>query len=76
MIILFVRGVTLDGALEGMDNIEFFEVNTFENVSHMNILGLRYYITPNWDRVKEASVWRDAAVQVFYSFGIGLFINY
>jgi SNF family Na+-dependent transporter len=75
LIILFVRGVTLDGALEGTHNIEFFEVNIFESVSNMNTLGLRYYITPDWDRVKEASVWRDAAVQVFYSFGIGLFIS-
>ncbi|KPM11783.1 sodium- and chloride-dependent glycine transporter-like protein [Sarcoptes scabiei] len=33
--------------------------------------GLRYYITPNWDRIYDVEVWHDAAVQVFYSFGIG-----
>lgn len=33
--------------------------------------GLLYYITPNWNRVNDIEVWRDAAVQVFYSFGIG-----
>lgn len=33
--------------------------------------GLYYYIMPNWNRVYDVQVWRDAAVQVFYSFGIG-----
>ncbi|CAG2182149.1 unnamed protein product [Oppiella nova] len=50
LIILFIRGITLDGAIDG----------------------LRYYVTPEWSRVKDPGVWRDAAVQVFYSFGIGL----
>lgn len=36
--------------------------------------GLYYYIMPNWNRVYDVQVWRDAAVQVFYSFGIGLYI--
>ncbi|CAG2158725.1 unnamed protein product, partial [Oppiella nova] len=49
LIILFIRGITLDGAIDG----------------------LRYYVTPEWSRVKDPGVWRDAAVQVFYSFGIG-----
>ena len=39
---------------------------------HLFAIGLRYYVTPNWQRVKDLDVWRDAAVQVFYSFGIGL----
>ncbi|XP_027204167.2 LOW QUALITY PROTEIN: sodium- and chloride-dependent glycine transporter 1-like [Dermatophagoides pteronyssinus] len=33
--------------------------------------GLRYYLMPNWNRISDVDVWRDAAVQVFYSFGIG-----
>ncbi|CAG2105152.1 unnamed protein product [Medioppia subpectinata] len=49
LVILFIRGITLDGAIDG----------------------LRYYVTPEWSRVKDPTVWRDAAVQVFYSFGIG-----
>lgn len=49
LIVLFARGVTLPGALEG----------------------LRYYFTPNWSRIKDIDVWRDASIQVFYSFGIG-----
>ncbi|XP_054159838.1 sodium- and chloride-dependent glycine transporter 1-like [Oppia nitens] len=49
LVILFIRGITLDGAIDG----------------------LRYFVTPDWTRVKDPVVWRDAAVQVFYSFGIG-----
>ncbi|XP_046913168.2 sodium- and chloride-dependent glycine transporter 1 [Dermatophagoides farinae] len=33
--------------------------------------GLHYYLMPNWKRIYDVDVWRDAAVQVFYSFGIG-----
>ena len=47
--ILFARGVTLDGAL----------------------VGLQYYFTPNWSRIRDIEVWRDAAIQVIYSFGVG-----
>lgn len=47
--ILFVRGITLPGAYDG----------------------LSYYFTPNWDKVNDIEVWRDASIQVFYSFGIG-----
>ena len=36
--------------------------------------GLKFYFMPNWTRIKDIEVWRDAAVQVFYSFGIGLYL--
>lgn len=29
--------------------------------------GVMYYLTPNWERLSDASVWSDAAVQIFYS---------
>lgn len=43
--VLLVRGLTLEGAHEGV----------------------MYYLTPNWERLTQASVWSDAAVQIFYS---------
>lgn len=33
--------------------------------------GILYLFTPNWNRITDIFVWRDAAVQVFYSFGVG-----
>lgn len=33
--------------------------------------GVEFYIKPDWERLKSASVWGDAASQIFYSFGIG-----
>ncbi|RWS06865.1 solute carrier family 6: member 5-like protein, partial [Dinothrombium tinctorium] len=46
--ILFVRGITLEGALSG----------------------IKFYVIPNWKKIQDIEVWRDAAIQVFYSFGI------
>uniref|UniRef100_A0A4W3IRB6 Transporter n=1 Tax=Callorhinchus milii TaxID=7868 RepID=A0A4W3IRB6_CALMI len=45
--ILFIRGITLDGAVNG----------------------IKYYLTPQWDKILDAKVWGDAASQIFYSLG-------
>ncbi|XP_038069555.1 sodium- and chloride-dependent glycine transporter 1-like [Patiria miniata] len=45
LVILLIRGVTLDGYWKG---VEFF-------------------VTPRWSHLGEAKVWKDAAVQIFYS---------
>lgn len=47
LIILLVRGVTLEGAGDGV----------------------AYYLNPDWGTLLKASVWNDAAVQIFYSMG-------
>ncbi|RUS88663.1 hypothetical protein EGW08_003558 [Elysia chlorotica] len=33
--------------------------------------GIDFYIVPEWDKLKNADVWGDAANQIFYSLGIG-----
>lgn len=38
-------------------------------------MGLRYLLTPRWDRLKEAKVWVSAATQVLFSYGIGIGAN-
>ncbi|CAG9794967.1 unnamed protein product [Diatraea saccharalis] len=45
---LLVRGVTLDGAADGV----------------------LFYLSPKWETLLDASVWGDAASQIFYSFGV------
>ncbi|GIY22085.1 sodium- and chloride-dependent glycine transporter 1 [Caerostris darwini] len=43
--ILLIRGLTLNGSIEGV----------------------MFYLTPEWERLKEARVWGDAAMQIFFS---------
>ncbi|KAK3099300.1 hypothetical protein FSP39_002321 [Pinctada imbricata] len=32
-----------------------------------NMQGIRFYVSPKWEKLKEGGVWADAAVQVFFS---------
>ena len=34
--------------------------------------GINYYLTPDWDKLSDMSVWNDAAGQIFYSLGVGV----
>ena len=34
-------------------------------------MGIEYYLRPNLEKLKEPSVWQDAATQVFFSLGPG-----
>ena len=29
--------------------------------------GIKYFLTPEWEKLKDMSVWKDAATQIFYS---------
>lgn len=33
--------------------------------------GIRYYLTPEWEKLKQTKVWIDAASQIFFSLGPG-----
>uniref|UniRef100_A0A7N6AG43 Transporter n=1 Tax=Anabas testudineus TaxID=64144 RepID=A0A7N6AG43_ANATE len=48
LFILFIRGVTLPGAADG----------------------LKYYLTPDFSKITEPDVWRDAGTQVFFSYAV------
>ncbi|XP_072014775.1 sodium- and chloride-dependent glycine transporter 1-like [Amphiura filiformis] len=48
LVILFIRGLTLPGAVEG----------------------IKFFVVPRWHYLKNARVWLDAAVQIFYSLGV------
>ncbi|KAM9333408.1 sodium-dependent proline transporter [Pholidichthys leucotaenia] len=50
LIVLIIRGATLEGSLQGV----------------------AFYLTPDWNRLRNAQVWNDAASQIFYSLGIGV----
>ncbi|XP_054722878.1 sodium- and chloride-dependent GABA transporter 1-like [Uloborus diversus] len=47
--VLLIRGVTLEGAMDG----------------------ILFYITPEWEKLREPKVWVAAGTQVFFTFGIG-----
>lgn len=34
--------------------------------------GIKFFITPQWDKLLEISVWQDAASQMFYSLGVAM----
>ncbi|GAB1598096.1 uncharacterized protein LOC115211848 isoform X2, partial [Argonauta hians] len=48
MFVLLIRGITVDGHLEG----------------------IKFYLTPKWEKLKKVHVWCDAAAQVFFSLSL------
>ncbi|XP_006631949.2 sodium-dependent proline transporter isoform X1 [Lepisosteus oculatus] len=49
LVMLLIRGVTLDGAWKG----------------------IKFYLTPQFDHLLTSKVWIEAALQIFYSLGVG-----
>jgi len=49
LIILFFKGISLEGAE----------------------MGLEFYTVPDWDKLKDVTIWGKAATQIFYSLGVG-----
>ncbi|MEE6478512.1 hypothetical protein FKM82_011865 [Ascaphus truei] len=49
LVMLLIRGVTLDGAW----------------------IGIKFYLTPQFDHLLSSKVWIEAALQIFYSLGVG-----
>lgn len=48
LIILFIFGLTLDGAIDG----------------------IKYFFIPEWEKLKDITVWRKAAEQLFFSLSV------
>merc|ERR1719412_1522420 len=48
LIILMIRGLLLDGAIDG----------------------IRFFFEPNWEKLKDITVWRKAAEQMFFSLSV------
>lgn len=36
------------------------------------MIGIRYYLEPNWDKIWSYQVWNDAGTQIFYSYALGI----
>ena len=69
LILLFFRGVTLDGAVTGI----VFNFHTFS--LNGSVTGIAFYVNPDWVKLLSVHVWTDAASQIFYSLGPAFGVN-